>query len=80
MKWNSGKHLAGSYSLSKCASAMDEQPSVMSLYDTLRTAKKGEPWPKFRRSAVNLLLIDREDRELWRGGLELGESSSRHFY
>jgi len=38
-----------------------EQPSVMSFFDALLTAKKGEPRPKFLWSTVNLLLIDRGD-------------------
>jgi hypothetical protein len=61
MSWNSGKHLAGNYGLRKSASPVEEQPSVMSFFDALLTAKKGEPRPKFLWSTVNLLLIDRGD-------------------
>jgi len=54
----SGKHLAGNYGLRKSASLLEKQPSVMSFFDALLTAKNGEPRPKFLWSTVNLLLVE----------------------
>lgn len=61
--WNSGKHLAGNYGLRKSASSLEKQPSVMPFFDALITAKKGEPRPKFLWSTVNLLLVERGDKD-----------------
>lgn len=71
-KWDLGNHLAGSYGLRKCVSTIEEQPSIMSVFDALLTAKKGEPWPKFLWSTFNLLLIDREGRENIARRIEVG--------
>jgi len=61
--WNSGKHLAGNYGLRKSASLLEKQPSVMSFFDALLTAKNGEPRPKFLWSTVNLLLVEWGDKD-----------------
>ncbi|KAK5318051.1 hypothetical protein LTR70_005535 [Exophiala xenobiotica] len=61
--WNSGKHLAGNYGLGKSASLLEKQPSVMSFFNALLTAKNGEPRPKFLWSTVNLLLVERGDKD-----------------
>jgi len=40
MSWNSRKHLAGNYGLKKSTLTVEKQPSVMSFFDALLTAKK----------------------------------------
>lgn len=67
MSWNSGKHLSATYggvegSLSKDSSGT-QRPSLMSFFDALLTAKNGKPLPKFLWSTVNVLLVDRSDRD-----------------